>query len=185
MTKSWKRLLESSHKLWTTFDTRYTRKSVSLTSLKLHLKRSNYTLNKAIISIKAKFDITRMQYLTRTCAKLEYLEICGSGVIGDSLTSAMPFAKNLRTIICGTNCEISLAAVQSVLESCRNTLVEASFLRIKLTGLRPYFKWPKLQFLRILNLRSPVEILLDLVSRRCHVDNQIMRTNLSMQGRIL
>jgi F-box/TPR repeat protein Pof3 len=165
VSKSWKRLLESSHKLWTTFDTRSTRKSVSLTALKLHLRRSNYSLDKAVISTKAKFDVPRMQYLTRTCHKLKYLEICGSGVIGDSLTAALPQAKSLETIVCGTRCEISLAAVQSVLKICQKTLLEATFLRVK--GNRIGFlsnQWPELRSLRTLNLRSSGDMILDLVS---------------------
>ena len=165
VTKSWKRLLESSHKLWTMFDTRMTRKPVSLTSLKLHLKRSNYTLDTAVISIKAKFDVTRMQYLTRTCKKLRRLEICGSGVVGDSLTAALPLAKSLETIALGANCEISLKAVQLALKTCRKTLVEAAFLRI--VGNQFSFvpnQWPELQSLRALHLRAHSPLLLDVVS---------------------
>jgi F-box/TPR repeat protein Pof3 len=157
--------LESSHKLWTIFDTRTTRKFVSLTSLKLHLKRSNYTLDRAVISMKANFDVKRMQYLTRTCPKLTYLEICGSGVIGESLTSALPLAKSLQTIVCGANCEIVLSAVQSVLKICQNTILDATFLRVK--GNRMGFlpnQWPELHSLRSLNLRSSGHVMLDVVS---------------------
>ena len=134
-------------------------------SLKLHLKRSNYTLDKAIISMKAKFDDTRMLFLTRTCKKLKYLEICGSGVIGDSLTVALPHAKGLETIVLGQNCEISLAVVQSVLKICQQTLVETTFLRVK--GNRYGFQldqWPELQSLRTLNLRSSGTSILSMVS---------------------
>ena len=168
VTKSWKRLLESSHKLWTTFDTRSTRKPISLTSLKLHLKRSNYMLDTAIINMKAKFDVIKMQYLTRTCQKLQHLEICGSGVVGDSLTAALPHAKNLRTIVLGTNCEISLSAVQLALKTCQKTLVGATFLRVK--GNRFGFmldQWPELRFLKTLHLRSSGDVMLDEVNSPC------------------
>lgn len=178
MTKSWKRLLESSHKLWTTFDTRTTRKFVSLTSLKVHLKRSNYTLDRAVISTKANFDVKRMQYLTKTCQKLKYLEICGSGVIGDSLVSALPLATSLETIVCGTNCEISLPAVQSILRICQKTLLEATFLRVK--GNRMGFlpnQWPELQSLRSLNLRSIGDVMLDVVSHLYPIPDLSMKAN--------
>jgi F-box/TPR repeat protein Pof3 len=115
--------------------------------------------------MKAKFDVTKMQYLTRTCKKLKHLEICGSGVIGDSLIAALPLAKSLEAIVLGTNCEIGLNAVQAVLKICQKTLVEATFLRVK--GSRYGFildQWPELQSLRTLHLRSSGEVMLDEVS---------------------
>src|SRR6266496_6029777 len=101
---SWKRLLESSHKLWTTFDTTSARKPISKSSLRLHLRRSNYTLDRAIITTKARFDLEKMKYLTRTCKKLKYLEMRGSGIIGESLTSALPEARSLEKIIVWEQC---------------------------------------------------------------------------------
>ena len=164
MTKSWKRLLESSHTLWTTFDTRNIRKPISLTALKVHLKRSNYTLDTAVISMKAKFDVVRMQHLTRTCKKLKYLEICGSGVIGDSLTTALPYAKSLERLVVGKNCEIGLTGVQTVLKICQQTLVEAVFLRIKNPWGGYLGNWPQLKSLRSLNLQFIGTASLDVVS---------------------
>ena len=122
-------------------------------------------LEKAIISMKANFDGPKLKYLTRTCQKLKYLEICGSGVIGDSLISALPLAKRLESIVCGVNCEMSLASVQSILKINQKTLLEATFLRI--IGNRiavPQNQWPELHSLRILNLRSSADYILDIVS---------------------
>ena len=152
-------------RLWTTFDTSSTRKSVSLTSLKQYLRRSKHTLDKAIVSTRAQFDIPKMQYLSRTCQELKYLEVCGSGVIGDTLVSALPLAKSLGTIICGAHCEISLSSVQSILKITKNTLSVAAFLRVK--GSRAGFTrnlLAELQSLKTLNLRSSGAALLDLVS---------------------
>ncbi|KAG0652565.1 hypothetical protein D0Z07_0160 [Hyphodiscus hymeniophilus] len=164
VTKSWKRLLESSHKS--------TRKPVSFNALKLHLKRSNYTLDRAIISTKAYFDVKRFEYLFRTCKRLSTLEICGSGVIGDTLVSALPRAKCLETISCGVNCEISLRTVQTVLRTCQETLREATFLRVKgsMAGFVPN-SWPELRRLRILNLRCFGDAILEINGLRDSIPN--------------
>ena len=117
--------------------------------------------------MKAKFDVVRMQYLTRTCQKLRHIEMCGSGVIGDSLTASLPHAKNLEMIVLGTNCEISLSAVQLALKTCQKTLVGAIFLRVK--GSRVGFlsnQWPELQSLGTLHLRSSGDVMLDEVRKR-------------------
>jgi len=73
----------------------------------------------------------KMQYLTRTCKKLKILEICGTGIVGDSLTSALPLAKSLETLSVGANCEIKLASVLLALKSCQKTILEANFLRVE------------------------------------------------------
>jgi hypothetical protein len=143
-------------------------------------------LDKAIISMKAKFDDVRMQYLARTCKKLKYLEFCGNGVIGDSLTRALPLVKSLETIVLGKNCEISLAATQSVLKICQQTLVEATFLRVK-GSIFQYVpdQWPELQSLQTLNLRSSGDVLLDLVSTHHYLDHYITLdslTNITTDG---
>ena len=155
VSRPWKRLLESSHKLWTTFDTSSARKSVSKKSLKAHLRRSHYTLNSAIISMRAQFDTDKLTYLTNTCKHLKRLEIKGSGVIGDSLTVALPLAQNLSSITVSVGVEIGPSAIQSCLESCKKTLVEAKFLHIRLS--RPWVSaglWPRLESLRTLELRA-------------------------------
>jgi F-box/TPR repeat protein Pof3 len=186
VSKSWKLLLESSHQLWTTFDTTYTRKPISQTSLKVHLRRSNYTLDKAVISMKAKFDATKMKYLTRTCKKLRHLEISGIVVIGDSLTAALPLAQSLQTLILSRNCEISLAAVHSALKACQKTLVAATFLRVK--GSRTVFipdQWPELQLLRVLHLRSSGDAILDAVSANLRHANTDARLGSLTRSQIL
>jgi F-box/TPR repeat protein Pof3 len=153
----WKRLLESSHKLWTTFDTSRARKPVTKHSLRLHLCRSNYTLNSAIISMGAKFDEDKLTYLTKTCKQLKRLEIKGNGVIGDSLVAALPLARNLS---CLTVCvHIHLGVLLLSLETCQKTLVEAAFTNIQV--LRPSMnssqwpKWPRLESLKSLVLEAP------------------------------
>ena len=162
---SWKRLLESSHKLWTTLDTSYTRKPVSQRSLRIHLRRSNYTLDQAVVTMKAAFDAAKWEYIFRTCKKLRKLEIQGSGFIGDSLTASLHLAQRLETMSVSTNCEISISAVQLALKTCQTTLVEAKFLKIK--GIRNYGMlgpWPTLESLKTLHFRASGDAVLDIVS---------------------
>jgi F-box/TPR repeat protein Pof3 len=129
VSKSWKSQLEASPRLWTTFDTRTSRRPVGLHSLKMHLRRSNYALDKAIISWRAKFDGAKMAYLTRTCKQLRHLEMDGSGgVIGDSLNNALPLAQNLRTLIISRTCHIPPRAMLLALRICQKTLVKAEFV---------------------------------------------------------
>ncbi|KAG9241711.1 hypothetical protein BJ878DRAFT_214365 [Calycina marina] len=128
--KSWKRLLDSSHKLWTILDTTKTRKSISQKSLKAYLRRSNYTLETAIIHHKAKFDTHQMIYLIKTCKQLHKLELTGTGMIGDSLTASLPFAQNLTSLVVGPSHEISGTVVLDALTMTKDTLTEAKFMRI-------------------------------------------------------
>lgn len=124
---SWKKVLESMHELWTTLDTSATRKSIKKSSLIAHLKRSNYTVNRAIISTRAYFDSEKMQYLTRTCKKLKTLEIRGPGNIGNSLLDALPDAHNLQYLTISEGCEIAFGHVRRALEIRRRSLVEIAF----------------------------------------------------------
>ncbi|KAH8589686.1 hypothetical protein B0O99DRAFT_331748 [Bisporella sp. PMI_857] len=152
VSKLWKKLLESLHGLWTTFDTTYTFGSISQNSLKVYLRRSNYTLEQAVIHSKAQFDAKKMAYLTKTCKRLTYLEMNGSGYIGESLISALPFAQNLATIVVSERNEVTLSAVLSALTICQNTLVEATFLRVK-GRMRFTDKLPELKLLEKLQLK--------------------------------
>ncbi|CAG8951570.1 hypothetical protein HYFRA_00007486 [Hymenoscyphus fraxineus] len=130
VSRSWKRLLESTHKLWTTLDTTSTRKPISLRSIRAHLKRSNYTLERAVITMKARLDSEKIGYLTKTCKCLRLLEMNGSGAIGTSLIFALPRAKSLESIAVSRNTEITMTDVQAALRSCQATLLEAKFLQI-------------------------------------------------------
>ena len=153
VSKPWKSLLEASPKLWTTFDTRATRRPVSLHSLKMHLRRSKYTLNKAIINWRAKFDGAKMEYLMRTCKQLRHLEMDGSGgVIGDSLTNAIPLAQNLRTLTVSGTCHITPKAMLLALTTCQKTLVSGVFLVAegKIDRDDP---WPRLESMESFELR--------------------------------
>ncbi|KAF4633666.1 hypothetical protein G7Y89_g4458 [Cudoniella acicularis] len=161
VSKSWKRLLESSHRLWTTLDTTNTRKPISQTSLRLYLKRSNYTLDRALITLKARFDAQKMTYLTKHCKKLRRLDVNGHGIIGDSLIASLPHAKSLNNLQVSRNCEISVFSAREALKICRETLVEVNFQRIKGSRSQPAGEWPRLEKLKTLTLRAEDEALLN------------------------
>lgn len=99
-------------------------------SLKAHLKRSNYTLDHAIVMLRAALDAQKMTYITRNCKNLQQLDIRGSGLVGDSLTTSIPYARNLRSIYVSESIEISASAVQKSLTACCKTITEASFLHV-------------------------------------------------------
>lgn len=119
--------MESSHKMWTTLDTSKVKRPVSLNSLKVHLRRSNYTLDKAIINSRSQFDAKKFTFLTRTCKQLKDLRLVGNGIIGSSLLESIPLAKNLTSISVAVGYEIGISTVSSILEICQKSLAHASF----------------------------------------------------------
>ncbi|KAM0135901.1 hypothetical protein ACHAQE_005854 [Botrytis cinerea] len=152
VSKSWKRVLESSHKLWTTFDTTSSRRSLPQKSLRAYLKRSNYTVDEADIRYDT-IDAAKLQYLIRTCTKLRRLTMrnINNAVIGETLTSALPLAKSLQYL----NLQMFQISFQSVLESLRHvqaTIVEAVFFGVHHTPRDAGCIWPKLEKLRNLDV---------------------------------
>jgi len=121
-------------------------------SLKAHLKRSKYTLNHAIVTLRAGLDIQKMTYITSNCKNLRRLEIRGSGLIGDSLTKSVPYARILGTIFVSSNSEITASAVQRTFTSCCTTINEATFLRV--TGSFNNHELPQLDSLERLHLKA-------------------------------
>lgn len=101
-----------------------------------------------------------MEYLARTCKHLRHLQITGGGVIGNSLTVALPFAQSLSVLIVSGNCEIGPTAILSALKTCQKTLVNASFLRIHAKRDEAFYQWPnewpKMESLKSLDLRIPL-----------------------------
>ena len=148
VSKSWKRLLESSHKLWTTFDTTQATRKVSQPALRAYLRRSNYTVDEAIVK-SAAVDAAKLQYLTRTCTKLQRLTICGSFLIGESLTSALPLAKSLQSLKISP--QITMGSVVEALRHVQATIVDAEFEHV-LYGGQSQFTWPRLETLRVLRV---------------------------------
>ena len=124
-------------------------------SLKAHLKRSNYTLDHAIVTMRAGLDIQKMTYITSHCKNLRRLEIRGSGVIGDSLTKSVPYSRSLNAVFVSSNCAITFSAVHETLTSCRKTITEASFLCVKGTlHPNPPREFPQLDSLKKLHLTA-------------------------------
>ncbi|KAL3422552.1 hypothetical protein PVAG01_06708 [Phlyctema vagabunda] len=160
LSKAWKRTLESSHKLWTFLNTRPARRAFGQKALRAYLRRSNYTLDTAWITMgpesKGGFNDSRLSYLTRTCQQLQNLEISGPGTIGDSLVKALPLSKNLQTLVVHKNCEVPLDCVVSVLNSNRATLREVSFLAVRANYRSLTMQWPEPVFshIKILRLRA-------------------------------
>ncbi|TVY36460.1 F-box/TPR repeat protein [Lachnellula subtilissima] len=154
VSKPWKRLLESSHKLWTTLDTTFAKKSMNHKSLKAHLKRSNYTLDHAIITLRAGLDLQKMTYITSSCKNLRRLEIRGSGVIGESLTKSVPYSRSLKVVSVSSGCAITPSAVHETLTSLRKTITEAYFMCVKGSLHSHPQDFPRLDCLKILQYKA-------------------------------
>ncbi|KAG9234324.1 hypothetical protein BJ875DRAFT_17711 [Amylocarpus encephaloides] len=152
VSKPWKSLLESSYKLWTTLDTTSARKPMSLKSLRVHLRRSNYEVDHAIISLKAQFDPPKWTYLTKNCKNLRKLEICGSGYIGASLASALTSANCLEEISIRQNTHIRMHQVAELLDACQKTLLKINVHQV--VSHRGTGGWPNLPKLQRLSLRA-------------------------------
>lgn len=164
VTRAWKRLLESSHKLWTTLDTTSVRKPIREKSLKIHFRRSNWTLDTALLTMKA-IDAQRMAWITKWCTKLKNLQMHGRGMIGESLTLALPNAKCLENLYVSRNTEITLSSVQTALKLCKDTLVTATFLNVQ--GTKGGFlagRWEVMKSMKTLRLEADGDSCMDFVS---------------------
>ncbi|TGO37142.1 hypothetical protein BHYA_0105g00340 [Botrytis hyacinthi] len=152
VSKSWKRVLESSHKLWTTLDTSNTRRGLSQKSLRAYLRRSDYTVDEAILRYDT-IDAAKLQYLIRACTKLQRLTILNKHnvVIGKTLTSALPLAKSLQYLNLQMF-EISFRSVVESLQLVQASIVEAGFMGVHYTSRDASCVWPKLENLRVLSV---------------------------------
>jgi len=140
------------------------KKTISQKSLKVHFRRSKWTLDRAILSMKA-IDAQRLGFITKSCRMLKELQMHGRGMIGDSLTLALSDAKSLETLYVSQNTEMSLSTVQSALRICKSSLVSVTALRV--TGPRGGFlagRWAVMESLKTLHLESDAQSALDIVS---------------------
>ncbi|ESZ92258.1 hypothetical protein SBOR_7347 [Sclerotinia borealis F-4128] len=153
VSKSWKSVLESFHKLWTTLDTSTTRKLISQRALRAYLRRSNYTVDEATIRNNT-IDPARLQYLTRTCTKLHRLTICGNNPIGETLTSALPLAKSLQYLKTAWTSQIYFRSALESLRLVQATIVAAEFGSVRCHPSNSLCIWPKLETLRVLRLEK-------------------------------
>jgi F-box/TPR repeat protein Pof3 len=144
-------------------DTTSVKKTISLRSLKVHLRRSKFTLDLAILTIKA-IDAQKLAFITQTCKMLKDLQMHGRGMIGESLTSALEDAKSLESLYVSRSSEITLNAVQSALGQCKKSLITVTFLNIH--GPRGGFlagRWPEMGSIRTVHFESDGESCLDIV----------------------
>jgi len=172
VSKGWKNVLESSTHLWTTLDTTHARRAVSLRSMKIHFRRSKYTLDRAVITLKAYIDAEKMKFITKTCKNLRELHIAGNGVIGDTLYCGLPGNTALQMISTSHGTEIPLHAVQSVIKACHKSLVDIKFLQIR--GSKAGFipgKWSKSESLRFIHLKAGQDTCLDFDGLRDNTPN--------------
>ena len=152
VSKPWKHFLEASHDLWTELDFRHASRPVRLESLKAHLRRCNYMLNRAVINMnRSIFSAKYLDYITKTCKQLRYIELFSVGFLGDSLLAALPAAHSLRTLVIKGS-EMTLYSVSEALNICPQLEVfECDSVKLA-HWIRPH--WPQLDALRSLKLAS-------------------------------
>jgi len=155
VTHSWKKLLESSHKLWTTLDTSSVKKVISERSLKIYLRRSKFTVERVILNLKS-IDAQRLRWILQTCKHLKELQMQGSGLLGFSLTKALEKAKGLETLSVSYNTQVNLTTVQEALKHCKDTLVSITFLNIQGLPFSGFYrdKWVEMKSVKQLHLRG-------------------------------
>lgn len=99
-------------------------------SLRIHLRRSKYTLDYALVTMRAGYDAEKMRFLTRTCKELRELHIEGPGMIGESLSESVPLSKKLQILHVSGLTEASLGTIMSCMKNCEY-LVDMTFLKAK------------------------------------------------------
>lgn len=126
-------------------------------SLKIHLRRSKYTVDFARITMKAQFDTARMHFLTKCCKELRELRIEGVGMIGESLSEPIEDAKKLQSLYVSDKTEVSLGTVQSCTRKCQS-IVDMTCLRVKGSGtILRQGAWPKNENVQRLELHADKE----------------------------
>jgi hypothetical protein len=124
---------------------------VRLDSLKAHLRRSNYGLERAFLNFNPQvFGGKSLEVLTRLCKRLSYLEITSTGYLGASLLAALPKAQNLRSLII-KGAEMPILSVAKALRSCPQ-LHTAEFHVIKSAPMNTQVTWPQMDSLTSLRL---------------------------------
>jgi F-box/TPR repeat protein Pof3 len=130
---------------------RSARRLVSLRSLKAHLRRSNYCLNRAFLTMNHQvFNGRNLEFLTQSCKQLDYMEITSFGSLGDSLLAVLPKAQSLRTLII-KRAEVSLSSVVKALSCCPQLQV-AEFYHVTVTSWDDWVVWPQLNSLTSLRI---------------------------------
>jgi hypothetical protein len=131
--------------------------TISLDSIKAHCRRSNFTLNRLVMNNTFHgFNGMKLEYLLRTCKKLQHLEYYGAGFVHESLNIVIQRTSNIRTIITGQNLVISPATVFSALKTCRQ-IVHAEFHNVDCFRSNLLADWFHMESLETLTLASGVK----------------------------
>jgi hypothetical protein len=130
------------------------KRAVTEKSLKVYLRRSKYLLNRAVLKMStAEINVNKLKYITRTCRRLEYLEI-QQGHVGQSLIQALPEARNLQTLILGKSAVIPHDFIFKILDLSPQ-IVRAEFHAID-SSIPPHYasRWKQSNNLKSLVLTA-------------------------------
>ncbi|KAF3939880.1 hypothetical protein ABW19_dt0208762 [Dactylella cylindrospora] len=114
VSKTWQSVISSNARFWSLLDFSRAKKPVKRDALKNCIKKSKYTLTKAVINRIQGFNDTTLIDMVSMCKDLEYLRLM-DGMFGSSLTHAMSLTKSIRILI--LNCLIPFTTLETLLNS--------------------------------------------------------------------
>ncbi|CAD6500958.1 BgTH12-06659 [Blumeria graminis f. sp. triticale] len=152
VSKDWKNLLESMRYLWTTIDTRYARRPIASRALQAYLRRSNFTVNRALVNLRSFAHERKMKYLMETCRGLRDLRIYGYGYIEKALTNSLAIAGGIQKLHLSESTRVTISTMILSFKACQKTLIEAKFLCVIGVEVVSKQSWPKMNALSSIHM---------------------------------
>ncbi|CCU76339.1 unnamed protein product [Blumeria hordei] len=152
VSKSWKNLLESMTKLWTTVITTDTCQPITLKDLRSYLRVSNYGVSSALVDLKFFEDESNAKYLMKTCHQLQDIRISGEDQFTTLHAASLAKGSGIQKLYFSPKTIVDVPTMISSLEACKNTIVEADFLCLIEKRSPSKFPWPKMSALRSIHL---------------------------------
>jgi len=137
---------------------------MSQKSLLIHLRRSNYTLVQAIITLKAGLTTQSLSLLTQRCKQLKEMQFYGRGVLGSTLQEALPLTRSLETLFISRSTEVPCETLKLILTGCGRSIINFTVLNVRGRGGYRTTPWHKVESLKSIHLESSENSKLDIVS---------------------
>ncbi|CAD6500960.1 BgTH12-06666 [Blumeria graminis f. sp. triticale] len=152
VSKSWNNFLECTKTLWTTLYTSRACQPISLKALEQYLKRSDSTVDNALLHLESFADKANMEYLTNTCHRLIDLRIHGEGTLSQSQAAFLATAKGIQKLHLSQDTQVTCQTMVFISDICRQTLKEAKFLHVKEKEIRAVTSWPRMNALTSIHM---------------------------------
>jgi len=119
VSKSWSKLLESMPNLWMDLDFSKAKRPLTLNTIRKYIKRGQGLATRATLPSFGSSAEGMPSYITKRCKNLEELSIL-KGVAGETILFASSYATNLKSLIMGQQCEVTMDCVHQLLYNCEN-----------------------------------------------------------------